>query len=130
MKLGMVVVSMLLGIAVASAQQGRVPAKILQQGDLSVRGREVVTVVADFSPASDTGWHTHPGEMVGYMVAGSVVIQQQGQPPVTVRTGESFIIRAGAAHNQANIEQTPARMFVTYVVEKGKPLRTNVAARP
>lgn len=114
------------GISVVSAQR-RVPLKVLQQGDLSVQGREAVTAVADFGPASDTGWHTHPGEMVGYMVAGSVVIQQQGKPPVTVRAGDSFIIPAGVAHTQANVGQMSARMFVTYVLEKGKPLRADVA---
>src|SRR6266508_541746 len=104
MKRAVVVVMTLIvvaGMAVASAQQRGVPLKVLQQSDLSVRGHDAVTAVADFAPASATGWHTHPGGMVGYMVAGSVVIQQQGKPPVTVRTGESFILPAGVAHNQA-----------------------------
>jgi len=126
MKLRIVGVFVLLAISVASAQS-RVPVRVLQQDDLSVPGHEVITAVADYVPGSDTGWHTHPGEMVGYMVAGGVVVQQQGKPSTTVRTGEAFIIPAGVAHTCSNVGQASARMSVTYVVEKGKPLRTNVA---
>lgn len=127
MRPGLIGILIVLGISVVGAQQGRVPLTLLQQDDVSVQGHEVVTAVAQFDPASDTGWHTHPGEMVGYMVTGSVVVRQQGKAPETVRTGESFIIPAGVAHNHANVSQTSARMFVTYLLEKGKPLRTDVA---
>jgi quercetin dioxygenase-like cupin family protein len=126
MKFASVGLSMLFATAVVSAQ-GRVPVKVLQQQDLSVEGREVVTAVAEYAAGSDTGWHTHPGEMVAYMVTGSVLIQQQGRSPVTVRAGEAVIIPAGAVHTCSNVGQTSARMSVTYVVEKGKPLRTDVA---
>jgi quercetin dioxygenase-like cupin family protein len=126
MKLTAIILSTVLATAAVGAQ-GRVPVKVLQQQDLSVSGREVVTAVAEYAAGSDTGWHTHPGEMVAYMVAGSVLVQQQGRPPVTVRTGEAVIIPAGIAHTCSNAGQTAARMSVTYVVEKGKPLRTDVA---
>jgi hypothetical protein len=40
----------------------------------------------------------------------------------TLTTGQTVIIPAGVAHNNTNNTHLPARMFATYVVEKGKLL--------
>jgi quercetin dioxygenase-like cupin family protein len=127
MKIVLAALSLLLGTAVLGAQARGVVLTLLQQGDSSVRGREVMTTVAEFAPGSDTGWHTHPGEMVGYMVTGAVLIQQQGRQAETIREGEAFIIPAGVAHICSNPGDASARMSATFVLQKGRPFRTNIA---
>jgi quercetin dioxygenase-like cupin family protein len=110
-----------------SAQQFGAPRTILQRADISVPGHEVVEAVADFQPGATTGPHTHPGEMVGYILEGTVVVEQQGKAPMILAAGQTFIIPAGIVHNHTNGGHTVARILATYVVEKGKPL--NVPAR-
>ena len=108
----------------ASAQQAGFKRTVLQQSDASVPGREVVMAVAEFQPGASSGRHTHPGDEVGYILEGIVVIAQDEKPEVTLGPGKSFHIPAGTVHNATNSGSTAARLVATYVVEKGKPLAT------
>jgi quercetin dioxygenase-like cupin family protein len=102
---------------------------VLQQGDLSVPGREAVTAVAEFQPGASPGRHTHPGEEVGYVLEGRVNLEQAGNPAVTLNAGQTFLIPAGTIHNATNTGSGTARILATYIVEKGKPLTTLAATK-
>jgi quercetin dioxygenase-like cupin family protein len=115
--------------ASVSAQQTGFKRTILQQADLSVPGREAVTAIAEIPPAVSAGRHTHPGEEVGYVLDGTIVVEQEGKPSVTLNAGQTFLIPAGTVHNATNPGSTPARILATYIVEKGKPLATPVAMK-
>jgi len=120
----------LLGIVVGlSAQQAGFKRTVIQQADLSVPGREATTAIAEFQPGSTVGRHTHPGEEVGYVLEGTLVLEQQGKPAVTLGAGKTFFIPAGTVHNATNSGSTQARVLATYIVDKGKPLATAVAAK-
>ena len=115
-------------IAAASlfAQTAAPPFKrtVLQQGDLSVPGREVVQASVEFQPGGTPGRHTHPGEEVGYVLDGTVKVEIDGKPAMTLGAGQVFLIPAGTIHNATNIGTSNARLVATYIVEKGKPLAT------
>jgi quercetin dioxygenase-like cupin family protein len=111
-----------LGVGPAGAQQSGFKRTVLQQGDLSVAGHESVTAVAEFQPGGTVGRHTHPGEEVGYILDGTIVLEQDGKPPVTLGPGKTFFIPAGTIHNATNRSTAPARVLANYIVEKGKPL--------
>ena len=113
----------------AVAQQTGFKRTVLQQVDLSVPGREAVTAVAELQPGVAAGRHTHPGEEVGYVLEGTVLVEQEGKPPATLKAGQTFLIPAGAVHNATNTGQGPARVLATYIVEKGKPLATPAVTR-
>ena len=125
------VVALAVGVAIVgtTAQQSGFKRTVLQQGDLSMPGREVVTAIAEFQPGATVGRHTHPGEEAGYVLEGSLVLEQEGKPAVTLGPGKTFLIPAGAIHNATNNGSAQARVLATYIVEKGKPLATLVAAR-
>ena len=97
---------------------------VLQQADISVPGREVVTAVAEFQPGATPGRHTHAGEEVGYVIDGTISLEQEGKPAVTLKAGQSFLIPAGTIHNATNTGSGVAKILATYIVEKGKPLAT------
>jgi quercetin dioxygenase-like cupin family protein len=102
---------------------------VLQQADLSVQGREAVTALVEFQPAGSSGRHTHPGEEIGYVLDGTIVIEQDGKPPVTLKAGGTFIVPAGTIHNATNTGSSTGRLVATYVVEKGKPMATPATAK-
>ena len=110
------------GAGTAGAQQSGFKRTVIQQGDLSVAGHESVTAVAEFQPGGSVGRHTHPGEEVGDMLEGTIVLEQDGKPPVTLGPGKTFFIPAGNVHNATNRSTAPARVLANYIVEKGKPL--------
>jgi quercetin dioxygenase-like cupin family protein len=107
-----------------AAQQAGFKRTVLQQGDLSMPGREVVTAVAEFQGGATVGRHTHPGEEAGYVLEGSILLEQDGKPAVTLGAGKTFLIPAGTVHNATNQGSGQARVLATYIVEKGKPLAT------
>ncbi len=117
------VVALLLTGALA-AQQPAFKRTVLQQADISVPGREVITAVADFEPRATPGRHTHPGEEIGYVLAGTFLVEQDGKAPVTLSAGGTFLIPAGTVHNATNTGAAAGKILATYIVEKGKPLAT------
>jgi quercetin dioxygenase-like cupin family protein len=111
-------------IGIVAAQQPAFKRTVLQQADISVPGREVVSAVAEFEPRATPGMHTHFGEEIGYVIEGTFLVEQAGKPSVTLQAGGSFLIPAGTVHNATNTGSGRGRILATYVVEKGKPLAT------
>jgi quercetin dioxygenase-like cupin family protein len=113
-------------VAGVSAQQPGFKRTVLQQGNLSVPGRELVQAIAEFQPGATVGRHTHPGEEIGYVLEGTILLEQEGKPNVTLGAGKTFLIPSGTVHNATNSGSSQARVLATYIVEKGKPLATAV----
>ena len=98
---------------------------ILQQVDLSsTPGREAVTVVGEFPAGTETGRHTHPGEEISYVELGPLVLEVDGQPARTLKTGEALMVPAGVIHNAHPAAGSSAKVIATYIIEKGKPPTT------
>jgi quercetin dioxygenase-like cupin family protein len=116
-------------VVVVRAQQPGFKRTILQQVDISVPGREAVTAVSEFPPGASPGRHSHPGEEVGYVLEGTVMLEQEGKPNVTVTAGQAFLIPAGKIHTATNTGTGTARILANYIVEKGKPLATPAPAK-
>ena len=114
---------------ILAAQQPTFKRTVLQQGDISVPGREVISAVAEFQPGATPGRHTHPGEEVGYVLEGTLLLERDGKAPVTLKVGGTFLIPAGTIHNATNTGTGTARILATYIVEKGKPLATPAPAK-
>lgn len=94
---------------------------ILQTQDLSTPGRAVVVARVDFQPGAEIAKHTHPGEEAGYVLEGTLTLEVEGKPPVTLKAGDAFFVEAGRVHAGRN-GNTPGKVLATYIVEKGKPL--------
>ena len=52
------------------ALAGTLRRTVLQQAASSIPGRDIVQVLTEIPPGVESGWHVHPGEEVGYIVAG------------------------------------------------------------
>jgi quercetin dioxygenase-like cupin family protein len=96
----------------------------VQSQDLSIPGRVAVQARAEFDPGAAAGRHTHPGEELTYVLEGQLELRIEGQPPRVVKAGEAFFVPAGVVHDGANTGSGKAKVFATYIVEKGKPLAT------
>jgi quercetin dioxygenase-like cupin family protein len=116
-------------VAAIGAQSPTFKRTVVQQGDLSVPGRELIQAVVDFQPGGTPGRHTHAGEEVGYVLDGTLLVEQDGKPPVTLKAGGAFLIPAGTIHNATNTGSGSAKILATYIVEKGKPLATPAPAK-
>ena len=80
----------------------------------------------EFPPGAHEPKHTHPGDIFGYVQAGTLSLFREGQPAETVSEGEVFFIPAGSVHAASNEGATPVKLLVTFFVEKDKALATPV----
>jgi quercetin dioxygenase-like cupin family protein len=105
---------------------GKLERRVVQRAPLSIPGREIVQVETKIPPGVESGWHVHPGEEVGYIIAGNVEMKVEGRPTVILRAGDGFLIPPNTPHNARDLGPDIGRMLSTYIVEPGQPLATVV----
>ncbi|MCU1420926.1 MAG: hypothetical protein JWN36_577 [Microbacteriaceae bacterium] len=98
----------------------------LQHKPSSIDGREIVQVLTEIPVGVESGGHVHPGEEVGYILAGTVEMKIEGQPTLTLHAGDPFLMPPGQAHNALDVGPGTGMMLSTYIVEIGKPLASFV----
>ena len=108
------------------AQQPNVERKVLLQRDTTVPGYENVLVAVTIPAAGREGRHTHPGTLLVHVLEGAITLDHDGRPRTTYKTGETLHIEAGKVHEGMNLGTTAARGIASFVVEKGKPLTSQV----
>ena len=96
----------------------------LQRADSSIPGREIVQVLTEIPASVESGWHMHPGEEVGYILAGTVRMEIEGHPILTLNAGDPFLIPPRTPHNALDLGPDTGRMLSTYIVEPEEPLAT------
>jgi quercetin dioxygenase-like cupin family protein len=94
----------------------------IQRAESSIPGREIVQVRTEIPPGVSSGWHTHPGEEVGYIVAGTVRMEIKDRPTLTLQPGDGFLIPPRVPHNATDLGPETGQMLSTYIVEIGAPL--------
>ena len=110
------------------ALAGKLKRTELQHRPSSIPGREIVQVLTEIPCGVESGWHIHPGEEVGYIVAGTVQMMIQGQPTLTLKAGDGFLMTPRLPHNALDLGPDTGRMLSTYIVEVGQSLATFVDA--
>jgi quercetin dioxygenase-like cupin family protein len=108
--------------------QGRFVRREVQRAPASIAGREIVQVETLIPSGVESGWHTHPGEEVGYIIAGEVEMRVQGRAPLILRAGDGFLIPPRTPHNARDLGPETGRMLSTYLIESGQPVL--IAAPP
>ncbi|WP_210250582.1 cupin domain-containing protein [Bradyrhizobium paxllaeri] len=105
---------------------GKLVRRVIQRAPSSIPGREIVQVETEIPPGVESGWHVHPGEEVGFIVAGKVEMQVEGRPTVILNAGDGFLIPPRTPHNARDLGPETGRMLSTYIVEQGQPIATFV----
>jgi quercetin dioxygenase-like cupin family protein len=94
----------------------------LQHKPSSIPGREIVQVLTVIPCGVESGWHIHPGEEVGYILAGTVQMMIWDQPTLTLQAGDPFLMPPRTPHNALDVGPGTGQMLSTYIVEVGQPL--------
>ena len=81
----------------------------------------------DFQPGQTTGWHSHPGPSLIFVVTGSVTNYESDQPHckgVTYSAGTTFVDSGGTdVHELVNAGATPAETIAVQFIPQGQPRR-------
>ena len=132
-KLGLVV-TFALGLALGIGATGFVNAmhhvKVseLYKADLVTSdGREASIFLAELAPGANVGKHYHPGDAFAYILEGTMLLEIDGKPSVTLGPGKSGSLPPGTVHDDKNPSQTaPLKFLVFHVAKKGDPLAVSV----
>jgi len=110
------------------AQAPTVKRTVLLQHDTSAPGYEAVLVAVEIPVGGREGRHTHPGTAMIHVLEGAITLDYEGKPTVTYKAGESFFVDAGKVHEGINKGTVPSKAIATFVIPKGQPVTTPVAA--
>jgi quercetin dioxygenase-like cupin family protein len=103
---------------------GKLKRTELQHSASSIPGREIVQVLTEIPAGVESGWHQHPGEEVGYILVGTVEMEIEGHPTLTLHAGDPFLMPPRTPHNALDVGPETGQMLSTYIVEVDEPLAT------
>jgi quercetin dioxygenase-like cupin family protein len=102
---------------------------IIERHDQSgVPGKEIVLGTAVLPAGTGIGFHTHPGDEIGYVLKGTLILKTKGKPERVLKPGDGFFNERGAIHSLVAAPGAEGGTAVsTWIVDKDKPLATPVA---
>jgi quercetin dioxygenase-like cupin family protein len=113
------------GVQALNAQQTpAVKRNILLKQEMTLPGREAVMASVELPPGAAEGRHTHPAEVFAFVQEGTISLESEGKPTVTLKAGDIFYVAPGKVHQAVNNGTTPAKLAAVFIAEKGKPLTT------
>jgi len=117
-----------IGNRLLRAQHEPVNRQVLLQTDLAgIDGKEGIVVIAEIAPGATTGKHNHPAHEFAYVLEGSLTLEVQGKPPVTLKPGGIIHQPPRQVHEGKNTSKTdPVKILAFYLSEKGQPLTSPV----
>src|SRR5262249_30964944 len=127
--------AMLLGVAVGAigvhtlnAQPEVEKRTVLVTTDLvGVDGYEVRIWRTDIGPGVVGQKHYHPGMECNYVLEGSLILQKEGESPVSMKAGDAHCARPRQILVPRNASQTePYKSVVIMIAPKGQPLAVPV----
>lgn len=91
---------------------------------------EITALLIEMAPGEETGWHSHPVPLVGYIMSGELTVYQITGDKRVVPAGQNSLESVGVVHNGVNEGSVPCKMIVYVLGLKGVPFTINVEGQP
>lgn len=123
--------TLILGIALGvgttsmvNAMHPPVKVEALYKSDLATAdGQEGSIFLAALAPGANVGRHYHPGDAFAYVLEGTMLLEIDGRPSVTLKAGEGGSLPPRVVHDDKNPSAAnPLKFLVFHVARKGAPL--------
>ena len=107
----------------ANAQAPGIVAKPVHRASLGGdETKEVVMLAVEFAPGATTGRHTHLGDEMTLVQQGTLELSGEGRETRRVTAGDVYHNPGGLVHEARNVGDGAARVTITFVLDKGKPV--------
>ena len=86
-------------------------------------GKEGVMLIVEYAPGGSSAKHRHNAHTFVYVLEGSIVMQVEGGPAVTLGPGQTFYESPEDVHavSKNASDSRPAKFVVFFVKDKGAP---------
>jgi quercetin dioxygenase-like cupin family protein len=82
-----------------------------------------------YEPGAKRGRHYHTSQVIFYILEGAMVVQDDGRTPVTLKPGDTLLIKPGTVHAHWNASTTAKLVFTEFIlVDEGQ--RSTVPVEP
>jgi len=84
-------------------------------------GKVEIVTKTTYAPGARIRKHYHTSQIVFYILEGSMVVQDEGKDPVTLKPGDTLLIKPGTVHAHWNASMTVPLVFTEFVlVDQGQ----------
>jgi quercetin dioxygenase-like cupin family protein len=98
----------------------------LQRTDVPASNYEAVMGITELPPNGRIPRETHPGLEAGYVLQGSASLTVDGQPPLQLGTGQSWMLGPRTLH-EFRAGPDGVKVLASWVVEKGKAFASSAS---
>jgi quercetin dioxygenase-like cupin family protein len=112
--------SLMLVAASAAFADGAIVTPLLKKDLLPIPNGEMTMLTVEYPPGSESKSHRHNGQVMVYVLEGSLEMQVEGKPLVTLKPGDSFYEAPEDVHSVSrNASKTqPAKFLVVLLTPK------------
>ena len=105
----------------AHASDGKVVTPLMLKELPDIAGKEALVITVDFAPGAEDPVHRHDAHAFVYVLEGTIVMQLQGAPAVTLTPGQVFYEGPSDVHivGRNPSDTKPAKILVVLVKNKG-----------
>jgi quercetin dioxygenase-like cupin family protein len=89
--------------------------------------KDTVMLAVEIAAGGTTGRHFHHGDEYAFVLQGTLELVAEGRETRRVTVGDAFHNPRGLIHEAKNAGDTPVRLHIVFVVDKGKPIIESVA---
>ncbi len=82
------------------------------------------------APGQQTGWHTHPVPLFGYILEGELTVDYGALGKRTFRKGDALVEAMNEAHNGRNTGEGPLKILAVFVGAEGVPDTSSASPPP
>jgi quercetin dioxygenase-like cupin family protein len=99
------------------AQEQPIQQTLLLKSEIQgVPGKELRVFRTTYQPGAINTKHYHTSHVIFYILEGSGVWQEEGQPPVTLKAGDTLLTKPGTIHAHWNPSTSVPLVFTEVVI--------------
>ena len=115
-----------IGLQILNAQAPITRTELMKADLEGIEGEQAVVAVVEFAPGSVAGKHYHPEYEFAYVLEGSLIVEPEGQPPVTFGPGQVIYNPLNRVHVAKNGSTTEPVKLVQFIISKKEIGRAHV----
>ena len=97
------------------------PDVLLRTGLPNVPGKVLIVSRTTYKPGAHVAKHYHTSQIVFYILQGAMGVRDEGKEAVTLKAGDTLLIKPGTVHEHWNASASEPLVFLEYVlVDEGQ----------